>query len=97
MFSSVNCIIRMELCSPSTEEEEEGEARWRPQGCGTFYPDVFGSHQDVLESAAVVDCRVVVAAGPSQVVVGVRLVQTKRLCTQSKAVSPLFAPGITVR
>lgn len=39
MFSSVNCIIRMELCSLSTEEEEEeGEARWRPQGCGTFKP-----------------------------------------------------------
>lgn len=53
-----------------------------------------GTHQDVLESAAVVDCRIIVAAGPSQVVVGVGLVQTKRLCTQNQAVSPLFAPGI---
>lgn len=52
------------------------------------------THQDVLESAAVVDCRIVVAAGPSQVVVGVGLVQTKRLCTQNQAVSSLFAPGI---
>lgn len=42
------------------------------------------AHQNILKSALVVDCLVVLAAGLSQVVIAVRMCQPERLCRHTE-------------
>lgn len=42
------------------------------------------THQNILKSALVVDCFVILAAGLSQVVIAVRMGQPERLCRHTE-------------
>lgn len=42
------------------------------------------AHQNILKSALVVDCFVILAAGLSQVVIAVRMGQPERLCRHTE-------------